>query len=41
VRDSDEIVVLDDGRVVGRGTHDELVDSSPLYRELATAQLLV
>ena len=41
VRDSDRIVVLDEGRVVGQGTHDELVDSSPLYRELATAQLLV
>ncbi len=41
VLDSDQIVVLDDGRVVARGTHDELLDSSPLYRELATAQLLV
>ncbi|MFD2092542.1 ABC transporter ATP-binding protein [Blastococcus deserti] len=41
VLDSDEIVVLDGGRVVARGTHDELVESSPLYRELATAQLLV
>ncbi|MCW2683319.1 MAG: transporter related protein [Blastococcus sp.] len=41
VRDSDRIVVLDEGRVVGQGTHDELVDSSPLYRELASAQLLV
>jgi ABC-type multidrug transport system fused ATPase/permease subunit len=41
VLDSDEIVVLDDGQVVARGTHDELVDSSPLYRELAAAQLLV
>ena len=41
VLDSDQIVVLDGGRVVARGTHDELVDSSPLYRELATAQLLV
>ena len=41
VLDSDEIVVLDDGRVVARGTHDELVDASPLYRELAAAQLLV
>jgi ABC-type multidrug transport system fused ATPase/permease subunit len=41
VLDSDEIVVLDGGRVVARGTHHELVDSSPLYRELATAQLLV
>jgi ABC-type multidrug transport system fused ATPase/permease subunit len=41
VMDSDEIVVLDGGRVVARGTHDELVGASPLYRELATAQLLV
>ncbi|CCG01015.1 ABC transporter ATP-binding protein [Blastococcus saxobsidens] len=41
VLDSDEIVVLDQGRVVARGTHAELVDSSPLYRELAAAQLLV
>jgi ATP-binding cassette subfamily B protein len=41
VLDSDEIVVLDGGRVVARGTHDELLDTSPLYRELAAAQLLV
>ena len=40
VLDSDQIVVLDGGRVVARGTHEELLDSSPLYRELATAQLL-
>ncbi|MGY1700826.1 ABC transporter ATP-binding protein [Geodermatophilus sp. SYSU D00766] len=41
VLDSDQIVVLDGGRVVARGTHDELVENSPLYRELASAQLLV
>jgi ATP-binding cassette subfamily B protein len=41
VLDSDEIVVLDGGRVVARGTHAELLESSPLYRELASAQLLV
>ncbi|MBM7806608.1 ATP-binding cassette subfamily B protein [Geodermatophilus bullaregiensis] len=41
VLDSDQIVVLDAGRVVARGTHAELVGTSPLYRELATAQLLV
>ena len=41
VLDSDAIVVLDRGRVVAVGTHTELLDSSPLYRELATAQLLV
>jgi len=32
---ADEIVVLDGGRIVDRGTHDELLDRSPLYREIA------
>ena len=41
VVDSDQIVVLDGGRVVATGPHDELLDTSPLYRELATHQLLV
>ncbi|MGY1606040.1 MULTISPECIES: ABC transporter ATP-binding protein [unclassified Geodermatophilus] len=41
VLDSDQIVVLDAGRVVARGTHEELLGTSPLYRELASAQLLV
>ena len=41
VVDSDQIVVLDHGRVVGVGTHSELVDSTPLYRDLAKHQLLV
>ena len=41
VLDSDASVVLDRGRVVAVGTHTELLDSSPLYRELAAAQLLV
>ncbi|MCA0346453.1 MAG: ABC transporter ATP-binding protein/permease [Actinobacteria bacterium] len=41
VVDSDRIIVLDSGRVVGEGTHDELIESTPLYRELAKHQLLV
>jgi ATP-binding cassette subfamily B protein len=41
VVDSDQIVVLDHGRVVGVGTHSELVESTPLYRDLAKHQLLV
>jgi ATP-binding cassette subfamily B protein/ATP-binding cassette subfamily C protein len=41
VVDSDQIVVLDGGRVVAVGRHDELTETSPLYRELATHQLLV
>ena len=32
---ADEIVVLEQGRVAARGTHDELLESSELYRELA------
>ncbi|WP_307317899.1 ABC transporter ATP-binding protein [Microbacterium sp. SORGH_AS_0421] len=41
VVDSDLIVVLENGRVVGQGTHSELVASTPLYRNLAKHQLLV
>jgi ATP-binding cassette subfamily B protein len=41
VIDSDRIVVLDRGEVVGQGTHGELVEAVPLYRDLARHQLLV
>jgi ABC-type multidrug transport system fused ATPase/permease subunit len=41
VVDSDQIVVLDHGRVVGIGTHSELVSTTPLYKQLAKHQLLV
>jgi ABC-type multidrug transport system fused ATPase/permease subunit len=32
---ADEVVVLEDGRVAARGTHHELLEDSPLYREIA------
>lgn len=41
VIDSDRIIVLDEGRVIGEGTHGELVETVPLYRSLAEHQLLV
>lgn len=41
VVDSDHIVVMDHGQVVGQGTHSELVETTPLYRDLARHQLLV
>ena len=34
----DVIIVLDDGKVVGLGTHDELIDSCPVYREICLSQ---
>ena len=36
---ADDIVVLEQGRVVARGTHEELLDDSPLYAEIATKGL--
>jgi ATP-binding cassette subfamily B protein len=36
---ADQIVVLDEGRVVGIGTHEELLRSTAEYREIVTSQL--
>ncbi len=38
IRDADEIVVLEDGRVVGRGTHAELLDGCGTYQEIVSSQ---
>ena len=37
--DADEILVLEDGAVVGRGTHDELLRDNPTYQEIVASQL--
>jgi ATP-binding cassette subfamily B protein len=37
---ADEVVVLDNGRVAARGTHDDLVDSNEVYREIYEHGLL-
>lgn len=39
VRGADKIVVLDDGEIVGCGTHKELMESCEVYREIALSQL--
>ncbi|MFI0719707.1 ABC transporter ATP-binding protein [Streptomyces sp. NPDC021224] len=39
IRDADRIVVLDEGRVVGTGTHNELMATNETYREIVLSQL--
>ena len=38
VRFADEILVLDDGRLVGKGTHEALLESCPVYQEIYYSQ---
>ena len=39
IMNADNIVVLDDGRIVGQGTHRELLESCPVYQQIASSQL--
>ncbi|HWR82338.1 MAG TPA: ABC transporter ATP-binding protein, partial [Candidatus Deferrimicrobium sp.] len=41
VQHADRIIVLDKGRIVDQGTHQQLLETAPLYRELAARQLRV
>jgi ATP-binding cassette subfamily B protein len=36
---ADQIVVLEDGEIVGLGTHDELLETCPTYAEIVSSQL--
>ena len=39
IMNAEQIVVLDEGRVVGIGTHRQLLESCPVYREIAQSQM--
>ena len=39
IRDADKIIVLDEGKMVGMGTHQELMQTCPVYQEIARSQL--
>lgn len=39
IMDADQIIVLDKGEIVGRGTHEELLQQNDIYREIANSQL--
>lgn len=40
VTDADQIIVINEGRVAATGTHAELLSTSPIYKDLASRQLL-
>jgi ATP-binding cassette, subfamily B, multidrug efflux pump len=39
IMNADQILVMDQGKIVARGTHEELLKSSPIYYEIASSQL--
>ena len=39
IRDADQIIVLDSGRIVGRGTHAELLTECTTYQEIVHSQM--
>lgn len=39
IRNADQILVLDNGKIAGLGTHDQLLETCPVYREIALSQL--
>lgn len=39
IKDADKIIVLDEGSIVGEGTHDELMENCKIYKEIALSQL--
>ncbi len=39
IKDADEIIVLDDGKIIDRGTHDNLIESCNIYREIVNSQV--
>ena len=39
IRHADQIIVLEEGAIVGRGTHQQLMESCPVYQEIAMSQL--
>ncbi|CPU65746.1 ABC transporter-like protein [Mycobacteroides abscessus] len=41
IRGADQILVLDHGRIVGRGTHAELLESNETYQEIVYSQLSI
>ena len=39
ILDADQILVMDEGKLVGKGTHEELLETCNVYKEIALSQL--
>lgn len=39
ILDADQIIVLDEGKIAGRGTHRELMENCEIYQQIALSQL--
>ena len=39
ILNADQIIVLEDGKVVGKGTHEELIKNNETYKQIALSQL--
>jgi len=39
ILNADQIIVLEDGKIVGKGTHEELIKNNETYRQIALSQL--
>ena len=39
ILDADQIIVLDEGKIVGKGTHKELLENCPVYQQIARSQM--
>ncbi len=39
IKNAEQIIVLDEGRIVGKGTHKELMENCETYKEIALSQL--
>ena len=39
IMDAEQILVIDNGQIIGKGTHDELIETCGVYKEIAVSQL--
>jgi ATP-binding cassette subfamily B multidrug efflux pump len=40
IQSADKIILLDNGEIIGQGTHDDLMKNNPVYQEIYNSQLL-